>query len=739
MRGVLLSWDADGLARLSFSPAEPPSAEPGGAAVDLLDDDVLRALEASLDSLEEAVGSGRLGGVVVEIGATSLAVGTPERIHDAGVGDRDDLERRARALSRALRRLETLGRPLVAAICGPALDGALCVSLACHRRIGYAAREVRLGFPAATLGLLPGAGGLTRAVRLVGVQRALADLLVTGRVLTAEAAERLGLLDELAASPDEVLTRAREWIGAAATSGAADAGRARWDVPGYAPPGGVPGERAGLAELDSVVAALPSSVRRRVTGTPYPAPPLIVRTAVEGASLDLDSALDAESNAFAELAASPATTNLVHAYVVDTREVQALAAPQPGHAAYRPSRVAVLGAGMMGAGIAAAFARAGGTVVMLDVDQATAERGRDRIREGLDAELAGGRLTAEVRDDVLGRIAPTGAVADVADCDLLVEAVFEDPDLKKRLLGRAAPLLAPDALVCSNTSTLPIFDLATAVPRPDAFLGLHFFSPVDKMPLVEIIRGAATSDEALARGYDIVRLLRKTPIAVHDSRGFFTSRVFGTLVMEGAGMLAEGIDPETIERAASVAGFPAPPLAMIDEISLTLCLHIRDTAPNPAELAKLGGFGVGPGLPLVDRLVHEFGRAGRAAGAGFYDYPPGERKRLWPGLTEHFVDPARNPVDDVTFGDLQERLLFVMAIDAARCLEEGVLRSTAEANVGSILGIGFPALYGGALHYIATYADPRPGSDLRGVAGFTARARELAAAYGDRFAPPASL
>jgi len=328
------------------------------------------------------------------------------------------------------------------------------------------------------------------------------------------------------------------------------------------------------------------------------------------------------------------------------------------------------------------------------------------------------------------RIEPTENPSDLAGCDLVIEAVFESQELKHKVFAEIEHVVAPDALLCSNTSTLPITGLATGVDRQRDFIGLHFFSPVERMPLVEIIVGEQTSDEALAKAYDVVRQIKKTPIVVNDSRGFFTSPVFGTLVLEGVAMLAEGIDPVTIERAATQMGFPAPPLAMIDEVSLVLPRKIAAEAASAAEADGAGAF-ASPAMRVIDRMVDEFGRHGKAAGAGFYDYPGEGKKVLWPGLWDSFVDPEMNPVDEETFRDLQERFTFIMSLETISCVADGVLRSTEDANIGSIFGIGFPPLFGGALQYVNNYEG--------GVAGFAARARELAAAYGDRFSPPVLL
>ena len=384
----------------------------------------------------------------------------------------------------------------------------------------------------------------------------------------------------------------------------------------------------------------------------------------------------------------------------------------------------------MGAGIAYVSARAGIECVLKDVSIEAAEKGKDYSVKLLDKQVDKGRMTPEKRDEILARIHPTDKYEDLAGCDFVIEAVFESVELKNQVFAELEKHVNPDALLGSNTSTLPITLLAKGSSRPKDFIGVHFFSPVDKMQLVEIIVGKETSDEAIARVIDYTKQIKKIPIVVNDSRGFFTSRVFGTLVMEGAEMLHEGLNPVTIERAASLAGFPGQPLAMIDEVSLTLPQKINAEAKAAAE-GEGKAFPDSPAMDMINKLV-DMGRKGKAAGAGFYEYPEGGKKYLWPGLWEHFVKEGF----ELPMADIQERLTFIMSIETVRCVEEGVIRTTADANIGSIFGIGFPPMHGGALQYINGYeaADGR-----FGVQAFVDRANELAAKYGERFAPPALL
>jgi 3-hydroxyacyl-CoA dehydrogenase/enoyl-CoA hydratase/3-hydroxybutyryl-CoA epimerase len=613
------------------------------------------------------------------------------------------------------RALETLGKPVVAALNGAALGGGLEIALACHHRVALDARGSEIGLPEVTLGLLPGGGGVTRTVRMFGLQKALMEVLLQGQRRKPAAALAVGLVDEVAATPEAMLAAARAWILANPEA------KQPWDAPGYKIPGGTPSN----PKFAAVLPAFPANLRKQVKGAPMPAPHHIMSAAVEGAQVDITNALRIEAEYFVNLAIGQVSTNMIKAFFFDLQHITKGGARPAGFPQHRAQKVAVLGAGMMGAGIAYVCARAGMEVVLRDVSVESAERGKDYSRKLLDKAVGRGRMTQEAADEVLARIIPTDAMALAKGADLLIEAVFEDPALKHQVYGEIEPLLAPDALLGSNTSTLPVTGLASGVSRPADFIGLHFFSPVDKMPLLEIVVGEQTSDEAIAKAIDVARQIKKTPIVVNDSRGFFTSRVIGTFIGEAVAMLAEGAAANSIEQAALQAGYPTGPLALNDEVSLTLGRRIREAARQAA--ADEGReFEEHPSYAVIDRMVLEFERGGRAAGAGFYDYVDGKRAGLWAGLVEHFGGTAQIP-----FEDMQERMLFIEAIESVQCLDEGVLRSVPEANIGSIFGIGYPAWTGGVLQAINGY----PG----GPAGFVQRARELAAAYGERFAPPASL
>ncbi|MDI3420656.1 3-hydroxyacyl-CoA dehydrogenase NAD-binding domain-containing protein [Streptomyces luteolus] len=634
---------------------------------------------------------------------------TPETAHlafEAGQG-----------IKRDLRRIETLGKPVVAAINGAALGGGYEIALACHHRVALDSSGTKIGLPEATLGLLPGGGGVVRTVRLLGIADALLKVLLQGNQYNPQRALDNGLIHELAADRDELTAKARAFIDANPESAQP------WDKPGYKIPGGTPANPKFAANLP----AFPANLKKQTGGADYPAQRNILAAAVEGSQVDFDTAQTIEARYFTELAAGQISKNMIQAFFFDLQAVNS-GANRPGGIEPKPVRkVAVLGAGMMGAGIAYSCALAGIDVVLKDVSQDSADQGKNYSVKLCEKAVSRGRTTREKADALLARITPTADPQDLAGCDAVIEAVFEDPALKHKVFQEIEGVVEPDALLCSNTSTLPITVLAEGVERQSDFIGLHFFSPVDKMPLVEIIKGERTGDEALARAFDLVRQIKKTPIVVNDSRGFFTSRVIGHFINEGVAMVGEGVEPASVEQAAAQAGYPAKVLSLMDELTLTLPRKIRNETRKAIE-DEGGTYPEHPAEAVIDRMVDEFERPGRSGGAGFYDYDEnGKRAKLWPGLREHF----RKEGYEIPFRDMQERMLFSESLDTVRLIEEGVLTSVADANIGSIFGIGFPGWTGGVLQYINGYEG--------GLPGFVARARELAERYGDRFEPPALL
>ncbi len=615
-----------------------------------------------------------------------------------------------------LRRLEKLGKPVVAAINGAALGGGLEICLACHHRVAVA-EGVVLGFPEVQLGLLPGAGGVVRSVRMLGIVDALMNLLLQGQRVKPAKALEMGLIGEVVQSADELVPAAKAWI--AANPEAVQP----WDVKGHKIPGGTPSN----PKLAQNLPAFPSNLRKQLKGANYPAPKAIMAVAVEGAQVDIDTAFAIEGRWFTSLAVGPVAKNMIQAFFFDLQQVNGLRGRAKDAERYAPKKVVVLGAGMMGAGIAYQCAKSGIEVVLKDVTQEAADKGKSYSATLVEKGVSRGKVTQEKGDALLARITATDDASLAQDADLVIEAVFEDPKVKEQVFAEIEPFLAPGALLGSNTSTLPITGLSEYVSRPEDFIGLHFFSPVDKMPLLEIIKGEKGSEDTLNRALDVAKVIGKTPIVVNDSRGFFTSRVIGTFINEGIAMLAEGIAPSSIEQASSQAGYPAPVLQLSDELNMELMTKIRKASKEAVE-ADGGTWVDHPAFAVIDTMIAE-GRPSRLKGAGFYEYAEGKRTGLWAGLRETF--PVSGDPSQVSLKDLEERMMFIETLETVKCIDEGVIESVADANIGSIMGIGFPGWTGGVLQYANGYEG--------GLPGFVARSRELAEKYGERFEPPASL
>jgi 3-hydroxyacyl-CoA dehydrogenase/enoyl-CoA hydratase/3-hydroxybutyryl-CoA epimerase len=616
--------------------------------------------------------------------------------------------RQIEALKRSFRRIETFGRPVVALLNGAALGGGWEVALAAHARFALDDRKIQFGTPEVSLGLIPGATGITKTVRLLGLAAA-NPLLLEGKLFGPREALELGLVDGLGDNVEGLRAQALAWI-----ADHPDATQP-WDRKDYRMPGGTPSNPKIAAGL--VVA--PAMLAQKTRGL-YPAAQAILEAMVEGAMVDYDTATRIESRKLAKTMVGQTTKNMVTAFFFDMNAIRSGKSRPKDVPKWKPGRIGVLGAGMMGAGIAHAAASRGIACVLKDVSADKAQAGFEAVRQVTAPAVAKGRMTEGQQAHLLNLITPTADAADLRGCDLIIEAVFEQRALKAAVTREAEPMLAAGGVFASNTSTLPISGLASASARPQKFVGLHFFSPVHKMKLVEIIRGAQTDDETVARAFDVVTALGKLAIVVNDSRGFFTSRVFGTFVMEGATMLAEGVSAPLVEHAALAAGMPVGPLAVLDETSLALSVHVLDQ--TRADLAAEGGaYEPGAGELLVERMVRELKRPGRAGGGGFYDYPAGAAKCLWPELRTLFEKPelAPPPIDE-----LKQRLLYRQAVETARCLAEGVLTSTFEANIGSIFGIGFPAWTGGAMQFIESEGRER----------FIVNAATLAERHGARFA-----
>lgn len=701
--------DADGIVTLTL---DDPN-QSANTMNELYRESMAAAVERLYEEQDEVTGV-----VIASAKKTFFAGGDLKLMTQTTKENAGDVFAQCEGIKASLRRLELFPKPVVSAINGAALGGGYEITLATQRRIAVAG-SYKVGLPEATLGLLPGGGGVTRTVRMFGLQTALMDVLLQGTQFSVDKALEKGIVDEIVATQDELIPAAKAWIKANP-----EAALNPWDAPGYKMPGGTPKSPA----LAGFLPAFPALLRKQLKGADYPAPKAILSAAVEGAQVDFDTASRIESRYLANLVVNQDSKNMIQAFFFDLQAINSGSLRPQGIEPYKAKKAVVLGAGMMGAGIAYVLAKAGAEVVLKDISTEAAEKGKSYSAGLLDKAIGRGRSTEEKKAELLGRITATDDPTAAAGADIVIEAVFEDPALKAKVFAEILPHLAPDALLCSNTSTLPITELAAGLENSEdakRFIGLHFFSPVDKMPLVEIIAGKETSDEALAKAYDVVLQIRKTPIVVNDSRGFYTSRVIGFMVNEGMAMLAEGVAPYSIERATTSAGYPAPVLQLSDELNLELMAKIAKAARDAA--ADDGGaWSEHPGSAVVEKML-EAGRAGRLRGAGFYDYVDGKRGSIWSGLAELFPVAAEQP--DIQ--DIRDRMMFAEALETAKCFEEGVITSAAAANIGSIMGIGFPPNTGGAAQFMTGYEDE--GTGEIGLGAFLKRADELAAKYGDRF------
>ncbi|QBQ99349.1 3-hydroxyacyl-CoA dehydrogenase NAD-binding domain-containing protein [Paraburkholderia pallida] len=699
MKTIRYETGADQIVTLTFDDPDAP--------VNTLSEQWQRDFAEAVERLVAAKETIR-GVILASAKSTFVAGADLKAVQEYKAQDMPVVFARIEAAKQNFRRLETLGKPVVACLAGSAVGGGFEIALCAHHRVAVDSPKVQIGLPEATLGLLPAGGGVTKMVRLLGLADALPWLL-EGKSMTAAEAARIGLVQRLVDTPDALRQAAVEWIDANPVASQP------WDVKGYRMPGGTPS----TPKIAGALAVMSAALEQKTRGL-MPGPAAILACAVEGAQVDFDTAMRLESRAIVKLFVDPVAQNLVN-FFFDRTRIKAGASRPAGVAPQAVAKVGILGAGMMGAGIACVSAMRGMDCVLKDVTPERAESGKAYTRKVTDARVAKGRMTAEQQAQVLARIHATADAQDLQGCDLIIEAVFESRELKAQVTREAEPMLAADGVLASNTSTLPITGLAAASAHPERFIGLHFISPVDKIPLVEIIVGEKTSDATLARAYDYVLQIGKLPIVVNDSRGFYTSRTFGSFVKEGVGMLMEGIPAEVIENAALSAGMPVGPLTVLDETSLSLALSI--TEQTIADLKAEGRpYLKEPGDLVIEKMVKELGRRGRAGGGGFYDYPEGERKRLWPGLKQHF---GRAGVQwDIA--ELRDRLLFRQSLETLRAMKEGVLRTTHDANVGSVTAIGFPAWTGGTWRFI----------ESQGMERFIARCNELAGRYGERFAPP---
>jgi len=703
MSAVQLTVDADGIATLTMNLADRP--------MNVLSDALMGPFS---DAIAKVEADASIKGLIVTSGKKEFLAGAdidgvflmtdPKLAFDA-----------AEAFKKILRRMELCGRPVVAALNGTALGGGLEMALATHYRVAINDPKAKFGLPEVKLGLLPGGGGTQRLPRMIGIQASL-PLMLEGKELSAEAAKQQGIVNELATDAADLLAKAKSWCLANPKP------VQPWDDKKFKWPGGDSRHPA----VVQMLAIAPSMATAKSQGN-YPAVTNIMSCVYEGGIVDFESGCRIESRYFANLVVSQVSKNMIGTLWFQLNSINKGKSRPEGIPKAKTTKVGILGAGMMGAGIAYVSAKVGIECVLLDSTIEAAERGKAYSAGLLDKAIKKGRETPAGKGVFLDRIKATTDYADLAGCDLVIEAVFEDRAIKADVTKKTEAVLGADVVFASNTSTLPITGLAKAHSKAENFIGLHFFSPVDKMPLVEIIMGEKTSKETLAKGFDYVQQIKKTPIVVNDSRGFYTSRSFATYVNEGLALLNEGQHPRAIEMAGLKAGMPVGPLALQDEVSMSLSLHVMEqTRKDFAEEGKT--YAASASEPVVLKMVKELDRPGKKAGRGFYDYPEagtkGEKK-LWPGLAQAF--PLAT--EQMSQQEMIDRMMFAQANEAARCFEEKVVLTVADTNIGSIFGWGFAPHQGGALQFINAY----------GVAKFVKRAEELAAKYGPRFKPAALL
>jgi 3-hydroxyacyl-CoA dehydrogenase/enoyl-CoA hydratase/3-hydroxybutyryl-CoA epimerase len=612
----------------------------------------------------------------------------------------------SRKLSQLYRRLETCGKPWVCALNGTAMGGGFELALACHYRLASENPKTRLGLPEIKIGLFPGAGGTQRIARMLQPADAL-QFLLKGDQLSLDRAKGIKLVDVVVPAAD-LIKAAKEWIKAG--------GKAikPWDEKGFRLPGGQVYSKAGMMTFPAA-----NAIYRRETYDNYPAARAILQVVYEGLQLPFDTALRVESRWFAKILRSPEAASMIRTLFVSMQDLNKGARRPANEPPAALKKIGVIGAGFMGAGIAQVSAAAGLQVVLIDRDQDTADKGNAALHKALSDRVAKGRMKSAARDELLALITPSADYNALKDCDLIIEAVFEDRKIKSEVIAKLQAVIGDKAIFASNTSTLPITSLASEFKDPARFIGIHFFSPVDRMMLVELILGKATGDRALAAALDYVRAIRKTPIVVNDSRGFYTSRVVGTYIREGHLMLAEGVPAAMIENVGRMAGMPVGPLSLNDEVAVDLAWKILKATET-----DLGAKAIDPRQKtLLEEMVEKRGRFGRKNGKGFYDYPATGPKKLWPGLAD--LQPKKLDPDSINVQELKDRLLAMQALETARCFEEKVLTNVREADVGSILGFGFAPFSGGTLSYI----------DMMGTKRFVELCRKLEVKYGARFAP----
>lgn len=700
---IHLSVDADGIATLLFDRSD--------SNMNVMDMKFMDEMETAVERLAT---DPAIKGALFTSGKPVFAAGADLKQMEASLDQADELplaERLARnaSLSKLLRRMETCGKPVACAINGTALGGGTEIALACHYRVVSDSKGIQLGLPEVQVGLLPGGGGTQRVPRLIGIQASM-PVVMEGQALSAEKALKMGLIHKIVPA-DQLLTEARRWL--------LEDGDAvqPWDKKGFKVPGGAGPSSPAVAQM----LVVSNAMLQAKTFHNLPAPKAILSCLYEGPQLPMDKALAVESKYFTQLQLDPVSRNMIRTLFINKGKADKLMHRPEGIPRTRFNKIGVIGAGLMGAGIAYHCAKLGIETVLIDRDQAAADKGKSYASKRLERDISKGRSTQDKADAILARIHPGTDYAALADVELVVEAVFEDRTLKAEITRKLDAVLAPHAVIASNTSALPISELAEAGAHPENFIGMHFFSPVERMPLVEIVRGRKTSPATLARALDLAQAMKKTPIVVNDGPGFFTSRFIGAYINESLAMVTEGINPALIENAAKMAGMPVGPLTVSDEIGLDTAYH----ASQQRKKDEGAAFTPSPTFLLVEKLAGELGRHGRKNGKGFFDYATDGSKKLWPGLAELF--PPLDP--QPTVDEIKARMLYAQLVDAAKAMAEGVLIDPADGDVGAILGVGFPAYLGGPFSMM----------DTVGIAGVVTECERLTARYGEHYVAPQLL
>jgi len=708
MASFKLDVDSDGMALVTW--------DMGDRSMNVITMDVIAELGTIVDKVAN---DAAIKGVVITSGKPAFCGGADLAMLESIRGLYADMVRKqgeeaaakmvfdeSRKLSQLYRRIETCGKPWVCALNGTAMGGGFELALACHYRVAADEAKTRLGLPEIKIGLFPGAGGTQRVARMLQPADAL-QFLLKGDQLKVDRAKAMKLIDAVVPAADLIKT-AKDWVKANSKA------KAPWDTEGFRLPGGPVYSKAGMMTFPAA-----NAIYRRETYDNYPAARAILQVVYEGLQLPIDTALRVESRWFAKILRSPEAAAMIRTLFVSMQDLNKGARRPANEPPTSLKKIGVVGAGFMGAGIAQVTAAAGLQVALIDRDQETADKGKAGLHKALSDRVMKGRMKGAERDELLARITPTADYAALKDCDLVIEAVYEDRKVKSDVIAKIQAVIGDKATFASNTSTLPISSLASEFKDPARFIGIHFFSPVDRMMLVEIILGKQTGDKALAVALDYVRAIRKTPIVVNDSRGFYTSRVVGTYIREGHLMLTEGVPAAMIENVGRMAGMPVGPLALNDEVAVDLAWKILK-----ATEADLGAKAIDPRQKkLLQEMVEKRGRFGRKNGKGFYDYPANGPKKLWPELAD--LQPKKLDPDTIDIEELKLRLLRIQALETARCFEEKVLTDVREADVGSILGFGFAPFSGGTLSWI----------DMMGTKNFVAVCRKLEKKYGARFAP----